>query len=150
MIVVIMAQAKLIRVIVMLFFFVMIRRPPRSTRTDTLFPYTTLFRSGVGGRPAAPAHHLDRAFPGLPDRHAGAVHGDAAAGRRRIGADRDDLRKPLHARARTGPHGGGPRPQRPPGRGPRGRPAGPRASPGARPAPLQPPPPPPTPGAPPV
>src|SRR3546814_14236038 len=26
-------------------FFVMIRRPPRSTRTDTLFPYTTLFRS---------------------------------------------------------------------------------------------------------
>src|SRR3546814_6292727 len=26
----------------------MIRRPPRSTRTDTLFPYTTLFRSGAG------------------------------------------------------------------------------------------------------
>src|SRR3546814_5106570 len=51
----------------------MIRRPPRSTRTDTLFPYTTLFRSrqpggdeGVGGverrvhieRPAA-EHHRD-------------------------------------------------------------------------------------------
>src|SRR3546814_2659255 len=30
-------------------FFLMIRRPPRSTRTDTLFPYTTLFRSGGGG-----------------------------------------------------------------------------------------------------
>src|SRR3546814_2785059 len=28
-------------------FFLMKRRPPRSTRTDTLFPYTTLFRSGV-------------------------------------------------------------------------------------------------------
>src|SRR3546814_6472421 len=28
-----------------LFFFLMIRRPPRSTRTDTLFPSTTLFRS---------------------------------------------------------------------------------------------------------
>src|SRR3546814_13987789 len=28
-------------------FFLMIRRPPRSTRTDTLFPYTTLFRSGA-------------------------------------------------------------------------------------------------------
>src|SRR3546814_13801691 len=28
-----------------LFFFLMIRPPPRSTRTDTLFPYTTLFRS---------------------------------------------------------------------------------------------------------
>src|SRR3546814_21066065 len=27
------------------FFFLMIRRPPRATRTDTLFPYTTLFRS---------------------------------------------------------------------------------------------------------
>src|SRR3546814_13376047 len=27
----------------------MIRRPPRSTRTDTLFPYTTLFRSYTGG-----------------------------------------------------------------------------------------------------
>src|SRR3546814_7834791 len=31
------------------FFFLMIRRPPRSTRTDTLFPYTTLFRSPAGG-----------------------------------------------------------------------------------------------------
>src|SRR3546814_3477655 len=29
----------------MSFFFLLIRRPPRSTRTDTLFPYTTLFRS---------------------------------------------------------------------------------------------------------
>src|SRR3546814_12917733 len=29
------------------FFFLMIRRPPRSTRTDTLFPYTTLFRSAL-------------------------------------------------------------------------------------------------------
>src|SRR3546814_10893074 len=31
------------------FFFLMIRRPPRSTRTDTLFPYTTLFRSFCAG-----------------------------------------------------------------------------------------------------
>src|SRR3546814_14853107 len=33
------------------FFFLIIRRPPRSTRTDTLFPYTTLFRSpfALGG-----------------------------------------------------------------------------------------------------
>src|SRR3546814_19877389 len=30
---------------VFMFFFLMIRLPPRSTRTDTLFPYTTLFRS---------------------------------------------------------------------------------------------------------
>src|SRR3546814_3961249 len=31
--------------VVIIIFFLMIRRPPRSTRTDTLFPYTTLFRS---------------------------------------------------------------------------------------------------------
>src|SRR3546814_2452425 len=36
-----------------LFFFLMIRRPPRSTRTDTLFPYTTLFRSQTRS-PATP------------------------------------------------------------------------------------------------
>src|SRR3546814_9471580 len=33
----------------------MIRRPPRSTRTDTLFPYTTLFRSLLLGRILRPA-----------------------------------------------------------------------------------------------
>src|SRR3546814_15237012 len=32
-------------------FFLMIRRPPRSTRTDTLFPYTTLFRSRLAAAP---------------------------------------------------------------------------------------------------
>src|SRR3546814_313049 len=32
--------------VLLLLLFLMIRRPPRSTRTDTLFPYTTLFRSG--------------------------------------------------------------------------------------------------------
>src|SRR3546814_12217591 len=34
-----------LRLSLLFFFFLMIRRPPRSTRTDTLFPYTTLFRS---------------------------------------------------------------------------------------------------------
>src|SRR3546814_17032435 len=34
-----------ILIYLMIVFFLMIRRPPRSTRTDTLFPYTTLFRS---------------------------------------------------------------------------------------------------------
>src|SRR3546814_3096523 len=34
----------------MFVFFLMIRRPPRSTRTDTLFPYTTLFRSPAQGQ----------------------------------------------------------------------------------------------------
>src|SRR3546814_1868070 len=36
----------------------MIRRPPRSTRTDTLFPYTTLFRSRQPGALAHPAQQL--------------------------------------------------------------------------------------------
>src|SRR3546814_10232975 len=60
----------------------MIRRPPRSTRTDTLFPYTTLFRSrGVGDRPplsqaAAPGGRLQHRH----DRPARAQHG-ASAGR---------------------------------------------------------------------
>src|SRR3546814_6263647 len=43
----------------------MIRRPPRSTRTDTLFPYTTLFRSWVGivdrNRIAADEQRIDNA-----------------------------------------------------------------------------------------
>src|SRR3546814_16444987 len=40
---------------VFLFLFLMIRQPPRSTRTDTLFPYTTLFRSVDAGRLSLPA-----------------------------------------------------------------------------------------------
>src|SRR3546814_20340667 len=44
------------RLVLLLFVFLMIRRPPRSTRTDTRFPYTTLFRSrwspAGAGRPA--------------------------------------------------------------------------------------------------
>src|SRR3546814_20018416 len=51
------------------FFFLMIRRPPRSTRTDTLFPYTTLFRSRFRSDRSASAasglahraHHLSSA-----------------------------------------------------------------------------------------
>src|SRR3546814_7281378 len=50
----------------MMFFFLIIRRPPRSTRTDTLFPYTTLFRSrsGSSGRPPS-GRGRDRS-PGRP------------------------------------------------------------------------------------
>src|SRR3546814_15341033 len=43
-------------------FFLMLRRPPRSTRTDTLFPYTTLFRS-----PAWPASRSATGWP-MPHR----------------------------------------------------------------------------------
>src|SRR3546814_12646013 len=58
-------------VYVVLVFFLMIRRPPRSTRTDTLFPYTTLFRSQVAGAPprivVAP-HPAEHTGPGTGQR----------------------------------------------------------------------------------
>src|SRR3546814_17084430 len=41
-------------------FFLMLRRPPRATRTDTLFPYTTLFRSSARRFVATMAHILNR------------------------------------------------------------------------------------------
>src|SRR3546814_16933604 len=40
----------------------MIRRPPRSTRTDTLFPYTTLFRARIGHADRNPLSHF-REYP---------------------------------------------------------------------------------------
>src|SRR3546814_3741848 len=54
----------------------MLRRPPRSTRTDTLFPYTTLFRSPDGHRGAVGAQHADAGV--------GVGHVDAGARERRI------------------------------------------------------------------
>src|SRR3546814_19881553 len=49
------------------FFFLMIRRPPRSTRTDTLFPYTTLFRSSARpARASTPALGGGRTNPSKP------------------------------------------------------------------------------------
>src|SRR3546814_15182471 len=49
----------------------MIRRPPRSTRTDTLFPYTTLFRSRVGHAPVQNERLDDEAHDGeeKPERN---------------------------------------------------------------------------------
>src|SRR3546814_15532303 len=60
-----------------LFFFLMIRRPPRSTRTDTLFPYTTLFRSKVISRAngsSAVASAAYRAAERLHDDRLGRDH----------------------------------------------------------------------------
>src|SRR3546814_10512850 len=45
----------------------MIRRPPRSTRTDTLFPYTTLFRSWVRLHYVYPYPHVDAVIPLMAD-----------------------------------------------------------------------------------
>src|SRR3546814_16175151 len=53
------------------FCFLMIRRPPRSTRTDTLFPYTTLFRSGAADarRVFTLLVHADGAIHAVVDHH---------------------------------------------------------------------------------
>src|SRR3546814_16626121 len=51
------------------FFFLMLRRPPRSTRTDTLFPYTTLFRS-AGGHIALDRDSDRRHGPAVQRRYA--------------------------------------------------------------------------------
>src|SRR3546814_17137866 len=94
------------------FFFLMIRRPPRSTRTDTLFPYTTLFRSAERNRHA----RTDRPLPARHQSPVGA--GQPAAGRRitvvepaRAQADVRPGRPPAeHAAAR--PLSAGDRPDR--------------------------------------
>src|SRR3546814_19551394 len=56
-----------VSVVFLLFFFFMILRPPRSTRTDTLFPYTTLFRSlAMTAAPAAMAEDVTYLLPAPP------------------------------------------------------------------------------------
>src|SRR3546814_11757944 len=55
-----------------IFFFLMIRRPPRSTRTDTLVPYTTLFRSVGEAGPDFGAFEL-RFGEALAPRRAGCI-----------------------------------------------------------------------------
>src|SRR3546814_740990 len=69
----------------------MIRRPPRSTRTDTLFPYTTLFRSvarsGPGARRGAGADGHRRRLPHLQRADDGRPPGRRGAHRRRLIAE---------------------------------------------------------------
>src|SRR3546814_15155708 len=112
------------------FFFLMIRRPPRSTRTDTLFPYTTLFRSQLfppargTDRPPAPARGAGgvgaacdaalSAQPPFPVQHA-EQHFDAGAAQA-VGARQCDAVAPvgfpaIHARLRAARDGGKERPR---------------------------------------
>src|SRR3546814_14921074 len=60
-------------------FFLMLRRPPRLTRTDTLFPYTQLFRSDDEGEADQEAQGRDR--PEHPRRLVGQEIGDQADNR---------------------------------------------------------------------
>src|SRR3546814_8352868 len=88
-------------------FFLMIRRPPRSTRTDTLFPYTTLFRSRAGQHRRDDRADQDLGQPQRGPRADAGAHLGAGPGRRtaRLGRQRRLA-------------SGGPAP----GRGPGGRP----------------------------
>src|SRR3546814_12459835 len=89
--------------------FVIIRRPPRATRTDTLFPYTTLFRSERQPRVPGPLDHVHlrrraagrrmasrallRARTGAARGHGAAVAQDIDGGRPRVDrADRKSTR----------------------------------------------------------
>src|SRR3546814_18574094 len=108
-------------------FFLRIRRPPRSTRADTLFPYTTLFRSLAQGV----AHELEevgavelpeRQVYGHGGRGVGGIGVPAAGGGRRLAqrpvADRGDQAGPLGDRDELTPRhpaalGGVPAPPRP-------------------------------------
>src|SRR3546814_1770627 len=77
----------------------MIRRPPRSTRTDTLFPYTTLFRSGspentcAGPPDTGASGGVDRWFRGGAGCRGGTGrYGDIG----RYGGELDDTRSEEH------------------------------------------------------
>src|SRR3546814_6735941 len=84
-----------------MFCFVMIRRPRRSTRTDTLFPYATLFRSRRHGRPGGRVDReavLQRAAPatdGLRRRGGGpgGPHPAVQAAVERLGVGRSEEHK---------------------------------------------------------
>src|SRR3546814_3167460 len=59
--------------LLLIFFFLMIRRPPRSTLTDTLFPYTTLFRSVRRLRTEGAFAHAGLRQQAIDARHVSAV-----------------------------------------------------------------------------
>src|SRR3546814_15920010 len=83
-----------------MFFFLMIRRPPISTRTDTLFPYTTLFRSSRSSEHDLASHHVPECR--ILDVGFGLI-GHGGAGGARVAADL--MLCPLHGKlARHAPY----------------------------------------------
>src|SRR3546814_11789846 len=79
------------------FFFLMIRRPPRSTRTDTLFPYTTLFRS----RKLRDLSRVPDADPRLPAAHQAVGGRSARVARDGAGGGRAGARGDRRAGSRS-------------------------------------------------
>src|SRR3546814_12190920 len=69
----------------------MIRRPPRSKRTDTLFPYTTLFRPAKV--PQAPGYRSHRSDSGRFGKGEGAIMGEVVRGRRRAFGQRQAVHR---------------------------------------------------------
>src|SRR3546814_20485651 len=86
---------------IFLLFCLMIRRPPRSTRTDTLFPYTTLFRSDHDAADRIPRRAF-RAQEAVHGRRLG-IHGGLDAVRDGNDPDRNGP-VPAHAGRRSEEH----------------------------------------------
>src|SRR3546814_5994055 len=76
-----------------MFFFLMLRRPPRATRTDTLFPYTTLFRSRLEIEDSQAGMHFVAWLAGRSDAEAAALFEHARRARLGLYAT-----TPLHLR----------------------------------------------------
>src|SRR3546814_4671321 len=71
----------------------MIRRPPRSTRTDTLFPYTTLFRSHLVESAEAPGGIGEAATAAVSPAVANAIFAATGKRLRRLPFDTDSLKR---------------------------------------------------------
>src|SRR3546814_13885893 len=69
-------------------FFLSIRRPPRSTRTDTLFPYTTLFRSffRLGKTPSMPLRRLNNWPFAMNETHTSSPKADSFSATQAVAA----------------------------------------------------------------
>src|SRR3546814_13091304 len=91
--------------VVIYIFFLMIRRPPRSTRTDTLFPYTTLFRQGAGLRRGRARRgrrgRFRRGFRALPARSGARTRRTAGESHRSAPSPRTNGQAPSPLRRRA-------------------------------------------------
>src|SRR3546814_15562574 len=91
-----------------LYFFLMIRRPPRSTRTDTLFPYTTLFRSRAqwpqsfhAGKRLADPYPDDKPLFVITSKNLAQYRSRLSAGHLALFAKYPDYRMPVYTSRRS-------------------------------------------------
>src|SRR3546814_6241031 len=104
-------MSAILLIMLIIFFFLMRRRPPRSTRTDTLFPYTTLFRSRRQRRERGRRAVLDRSGaaarrarpgPGLPGAGPGQLRKRQGQRRPRAPAAAAEVHLQIRLRQRAG------------------------------------------------